>query len=404
MPPERTAPENVLGNDPRPRFFPVADPDRLGLRPPPLRYGMALRTWARSLAGMQKEALVVSSAGGRAWRLVSDEGPYLNGYDEAPFPLSHMTAGMVAAYMNQIGALSEQRGLDLGDVRLVLHNYYSMEGSALKGTMVGGALPPELELEVGGGIDASAVEGLVREAVASAPVHALLSRALHSRFTLTVNGRQRRPGRAGELDGEPLPDPRDVFEAITVADVDTAQPLIELLVPAEEVEGEGGIGSSYAESQSRTLHVRGVCTRRGDGCKEIELHLHRPVGSTFRFISDEPPALGGHGRAPDAASYIAAGIAFCFMTQFGRYARITKRELTAYRLVQDVHLSTGEPGDAPAERPSADPVETHVHLETPEDDGFARDALDMSERTCFLHALCRTELQTKIRVAAGASQ
>ena len=52
---------------------------------------------------------------------------------------------------------------------------------------------------------------------------------------------------------------------------------------------------------------------------------------------------------------------------------------------------TGKTGEA-------DPVETHVALTTDEDDGFARTALDMSEQTCFLHALCRTELKTRIRL------
>jgi hypothetical protein len=39
-----------------------------------------------------------------------------------------------------------------------------------------------------------------------------------------------------------------------------------------------------------------------------------------------------------------------------------------------------------------------VHLETREDDDFARTALDMAERTCFLHALCKTDLETKVSI------
>ena len=33
-----------------------------------------------------------------------------------------------------------------------------------------------------------------------------------------------------------------------------------------------------------------------------------------------------------------------------------------------------------------------------ENDEFARTALDMSEQTCFLHAFCKAELMTKVRV------
>ncbi|HID67613.1 MAG TPA: OsmC family peroxiredoxin, partial [Roseibacterium sp.] len=46
----------------------------------------------------------------------------------------------------------------------------------------------------------------------------------------------------------------------------------------------------------------------------------------------------------------------------------------------------------------ADPVETHVHLNTKESDDTTRDMLDVSERTCFLHAFCRTDLKTKLKV------
>jgi hypothetical protein len=39
-----------------------------------------------------------------------------------------------------------------------------------------------------------------------------------------------------------------------------------------------------------------------------------------------------------------------------------------------------------------------VYLDTAEDDGFARTALDMAEQTCFLHAFCRTDLNAKVTV------
>ena len=106
---------------------------------------------------------------------------------------------------------------------------------------------------------------------------------------------------------------------------------------------------------------------------------------------------GGSGSAPDAASYMAAGIAFCFMTQQGRYASIVKKDLSAYRVVQDLHLSSGVSG-GDAGIGVADAVETHVYVETAEDDAFARQSLDMAEQTCFLHALCRTPLEPTVSI------
>ncbi len=391
-------PPNVLGDDPRPRFFPVADPGGLGLVPPPDRHGTAVRVWARSLAGMQKEVLVATTLGEPAWRLVSDEGGDLNGYDEGPFPLGHMAVGMLASYTNELLALARQRGVELRGLRLTLDNYYTMEGSALRGTMVGGALPPELSLECTADLDPDGLHGLVADAVRASVVDALLRRALGSAFTLTVNGERSDPGGVAGLDGEPPPDPDARFVDARVAALDVPQPLVELLPePPSEEAGDGG---GLTETQNRRLHVRAVCSLRDDGVKEITAHLRRPAGALFRFLSDEPAGPGRPARAPDAASYLAAGIAFCFMTQFGRYAAITKNQLESYRLVQDLHLplggasgGTGTPGDA-------DPVETHVHLETPHGQEFGRSALAMSEQTCFLHAVCRTALKTRIRVLA----
>ncbi|HSM43778.1 MAG TPA: OsmC family protein, partial [Acidimicrobiia bacterium] len=144
-------------------------------------------------------------------------------------------------------------------------------------------------------------------------------------------------------------------------------------------------------------HVQARCRVREDGVKVIDENLFQPIGSEFRFLSDESAEAGGQGLAPDAASYLAAGIGFCFMTQFGRYASITKKQLDDYRIVQDLHFKPGGPGVLG----DADPVETHVYLDTPEGEEFARKTLDIGERTCFLHATCRTDLTPEVEVNVG---
>ena len=88
------------------------------------------------------------------------------------------------------------------------------------------------------------------------------------------------------------------------------------------------------------------------------------------------------------------------MTQFGRYAKIVKKPLAAYRIFQDTHFSLGGASGGTGKPGETDPVETHVYLNTGENDDFARTALDMSEQTCFLHAFCKAELKAKIRVTA----
>ncbi len=392
-------PANVLGDDPRPRFFAVRDALGRGLRTGAVEdLDVAVRVWGRSLAGMQKEVLVATSADDTVWRLVSDEGPELNGYDEGPFPLGHMTTGMLASCTTELLALAGQRGVRLDDLRLTLHSYYSMRGSALRGTMVGGALAPQLDVDAATSLDLSAFRQLVCDAVAASPVHGLLRSGLTSRFSLTANGTPVDLGGSGGVGVDVPADPGPCFAGLAVDHRGglVAQPLVGPVAAASE-EPLGTSGAGFAEAQSRVLHVRGVCTVREDGVKQVVQQLVSPVGGTFRALSDEGPSAGGQGRAPDAATYLAAGLAFCFMTQFGRYATITRKQLDDYRLVQDLELSLGGASGGTGRAGAASAVRTHVYLDTPEGEEFARTALTMAEQTCFLHALYRTPLTPRVR-------
>lgn len=391
---------DILGGDPRPSFFPVGNAAEIGLDPPTDRHGLGVRTWVRALSGMQKEALVVNGATGRAWRLVSDEGPYLAGHDRAPCPLCTFITGMVSSYMNEIEAHARRRGVDIDDIELTLGNHYSMEGSALQGTMLGGALPPELSAHIAADAAASDLNDLVHMAIETSPVHGLLSGENHGLFTLSWNGSQVNVGQVGDLGRAAEPDPVDAFDRVAVSDIRVADDLMVKVRDADQVEGvPGGVNTSLQESQSRTLHVQAQCRVRDDGVKVVHENLFRPIGSEFRFLSDEAPDDGGHGLAPDAATYLAAGLGFCFMTQFGRYASITRKQLDAYRIVQDIHFAPGGGVTGSGQSGHADPVETHVYLDTPEGEDFARMTLDMGERTCFLHATCRTDLSPEVELA-----
>jgi len=75
-----------------------------------------------------------------------------------------------------------------------------------------------------------------------------------------------------------------------------------------------------------------------------------------------------------------------------------KKPLQEYRILQDTHFSKGGASGGTGKAGSADPVETHVYLVTEEGDDFARQALDMSEQTCFLHAFCKTDLKTRVTI------
>ncbi|MFA1611853.1 OsmC family protein [Halobellus rubicundus] len=390
-----TSPLEDLGY---PLAFPIEE-SVAGLDAPEPALGQAHRARVRSLGGMQKEALVTDARTGTTWRLASDEGEYLEGDDVAPAPLAHMTTGMVSSFASEILALADERGIDVRDLEVTQDSYYTMTGSALAGTMTGGALPVDLDVTIDADADEGTLRDLVGDAVRTAPVYGLIDGVHDSTFTLVANGEEVEPDRVTRLDGPVEADPEGLFESIP-RDADERQPPIvhrtgretEPLPDGDE-KYTSGAGSSLSEDQDRILHLRGTCTLRADGTKHVAVELFSPIGTVFEFVSDDPPGRGGEGRAPDPMTYVAAGIGFCFMTQMGRYADIVDADLDAYRIVQDTHVARGDAGGSGERTPARSaPVETHVFVDTGEDESFARELLDMSEQTCFLHALCRTDL------------
>ncbi len=391
---------NPLKDSGKPLFFRVENSGEIGFTAPEIRKGEAVRVAVRSLSDMQKEALVASARSGAVWRLASDEGAYLNGQDEAPCPLAFFTTGMIASTMNEVLALAGERNIAIGDIRLIQDNYYTMQGSALKGTMVGGARNVEMEAQIDSDASRQDLMQLVCDAAAASPLNSLMRDHNESLFTLTHNGRGIETARALAIGRPALADPGDQFDGARPAKDDWSGLVRRNGMTPQTVETTSYQGSSLEEGQDRTLHVRGICTLRSDGIRQIEQHLYNPRGSIFHFLCDEAPENGGMGRAPDAASYISAGIGFCFMTQFGRYAQIVKKPIAEYRILQDTHFSPGGATGGTGKPGETDPVETHVYLRTGEDDDFARTALDMSEQTCFLHAFCKAGLKAKIRITA----
>jgi uncharacterized OsmC-like protein len=362
-----------------------------------------VRTLARSLEGMQKEALVVAcTAHGQTWRMVCDEGPYLNGTDLAPFPLAFFTTGLVDSYLAEIVALAHLRGVRIAALELVQDSFYTMEGSAVRGDMIGGALPVELHVRIGANAAESGLRELVATAVARSPANALMSQALANEFSIAKNGQ---PVPVGAVRAWAAPLPADLshrnFDAAR-PDERTAFPrdIIDKLTAAAPVfDVEGGAGSSLRAEQKRTLHVRGIARQRADGLAETQVQLFKPLGSNFRFLCDFAHR-GAPRRAPAPLEYLSAGIAFCFLTQIGRYVAITKHALDRYAVAQQTAFDlAGEPRTTP----SAHPVRTHVDIATAADDETVKTIVDMSEQTCFLHAAARSALDTRVRVEVIAA-
>ncbi len=366
---------------------------------PEPRLGDALRTRVRALSGFQKEALVTSARTGLTWRLVSDEGPYLNGHDAAPCPLAFFTVGMAASYLAELTALARIRGVPIGRARLVQDNLYTMKGSMRDRTMTGGALPVEVTVEVDAEMPDAALPGLVADALTASPVHGLLRERLQNKFTLARNGERISTGRATQLDGPILADPAPAFAGVSSKNSDMSLVAKIGATPRKELSGATSkAGSSLTDSQDRILDIGADACVRVDGLTEIVQLQYSPHGTSFRFLSEEVGLNEKTARAPDAATLLSAGLGFCFMTQFGRLVSMLGLDLPSYAIVQDTHFGLGGGTGATGKPGRADPIETHVHLVTSEDEATAREMLDISEQTCFLHALCRTDLKPKLSI------
>ncbi|MBT3810046.1 MAG: OsmC family protein [Rhodospirillaceae bacterium] len=380
-----------------PLYYIAGNAAEAGFPTPQNPHGQSLRTWVRSLGGMQKEALVVNAATGTAWRFACDEGAHLGGHNKAPNPLTYLSAGMIASYMNEVVALAEQRQIELRDLELVLENRYYREGDFRKGTMSSGALPPELTVNCEADCDDATLQTLLYEAIAAAPLNGLARGEHPSLFTLVHNGEVLTPTAVTPLDMEPFANPGDNFPNLErAADSPAVSDLVRFMVeegPAYEAFTKTRTATDAERGDITNLHMHTSCVLRADGVKLIMKEQYGPEAPSWEFLSSED------GRAPDAASLISAGIGLCFMTQMGRFSKMAKLPLTGYSIIQDTHFSLGGASGGTGKAAVAQPVETHVYLETDADDDTAQKILEVGERTCFLHAFCRDDLKPKVRGA-----
>lgn len=377
--------------------------DAAGLKPAFDRHGQSVRAWVRSLNGIQKEGVTLSGLTGRAWRFASDEGAHLGGHDAAPNPLSYVSVGMAASFMTELRALAAARGIALEDPVLTLENFYYRDGSFPKGTMISGALPPEVTLDCRGDADPAELHRLLIDAVAAAPVNGLVRDEKISLFTLTHNGRQIDPVEVAALQETALPDPGDPIARLSpVLPEHGAGPLAEKTLSEEEMTRRIAASPPPApvlDGTKKLLHLRTTCRVRPDGTYECLREQFAQTSSTWRFVVDDR-SVAASAIAPDAMSYFSIGVAFCFMTQIGRYSHMAKLPLEGYRVVQDMHFTLGGASGETGQGGTADPVETHVFMDSGSDDDTARRIVGVAERTCFLHALCRDRAKVKVRGVA----
>ena len=359
----------------------------------------AFQVDVRSLEGMQKEALVRQlDPAGPTWRMACDEGPYLNGTDLAPFPLAFFAAGLHFCYLSQLLRLCRRHGVALRALSSGQDTKYTMTGSARRGDMTGSGVPVALDVALDADASAEVAADLVTRALAQSPGHAVMRDLFTNTFALRLNGHALDVGCQMAASAEAVADPLPGFGGVTPASDEQYRP--EIIVKTDTVEARhgvaGGAGSSLKSEQKRTLHVRSDAKLVGDDLLETDIRLFQPLGSSFRFLAD----VGTGDTAPPPLAYLSAGIGFCYMTQLGRYAHITKQKVSSTRIVQINSYTQPIAEDAVS---AADPVDTQVFVDAEEPDDVVRKSVQMGEQTCFLHGSMRDAFPTVARATLNGS-
>lgn len=379
---------------PSPLTHPIPAED---LGTPSSDHDSAYRTRMRGLHWMQKEAIVSRSRSNVAWRIASDEGEYLNADDVAPPPLGVATAGIVSSYASEIRHLARTNDISMEGMKLILEAFYTASGSRLRGTRSAKVLTPELDVHIENVGNEDTVREMVSTAVKTAPIAGLLGEEHTNTYSLVHDGERIDPGEVPEFAGEPPDDPSPTFDRVSREVNPQDPPLTEhtgetsRALPDGEERYADKLGTDEA---GHILHLKGTCTVADDGRLRIVQQTYRPQATTFRFVADGPEEWVGMGRAPDGITYFSAAIAFCLTTHLAIYANLNDVEID-FRIVQDTRVSSGAGPDDPA---GGEPVESHVFLDSSGDDGFAREALAFSNRSCYVHELCRSRVEPEVDV------
>lgn len=353
------------------------------------------RVDARAMGAHQKEAIVHEGSGNApAWRVVSDEGPYLKGSDEAPFPLGFFNSGLQADLLGQISRLAAARHLRLTAVSLELDNLFSFSGSFFKGDGKGTAEPAQVRLAIEGDAAPSEVARLVRDAVRASPALAAMTQPLDSTFALYVNGIRRDVTMTRPSSAPDAPDPLKIYPRppAPVSDGrDLAGIVTKIPQPPVETQVMPSAGSKFE------LRVLGSSrlTDLARGHTDMQTWLKAPPGSHFGMRTDETSLADP--VAPSGLALLSAGVSFCYMTQLLRYSEYLKYKVRAIRVVQYNPFRVRQ-GDDGALHGDVGPVDTHLFLHGDEPDEVMQKLLVMGAQTCYLHAALKAALPPVVQV------
>ncbi|MFY0611504.1 MAG: OsmC family protein [Hyphomicrobiaceae bacterium] len=354
---------------------------------------------ARMLQGHQREGIVKEGANGSTWRLTCDEGKHLKGTDLAPFPLGYFNAGLHSDLIGRIQSLAQTRSIMLDQLNLDLQNHYWLTGSFFKGDGEGFSDPATATVKINSKSSPDDIRSLIDDAIKASPAMAAMRLPLTNTFALYSNGRRRTIDELAASDAGNASDPYVTYNQ-------PPKPLAEwadnhTLVQKLDVEERGEI--TPAQNSTDTRIIRNVRGRSqlldSSGIVETETWLGLPGMTHFALKSDERSSAA---VAPCGMTLQAAGIAFCFMTQLGRYIEHMKFDIEGIRMVQYSPYALVE-SDRGLEG-IARPVDTHLFLNGRADEETFGRLMHIAARTCYLHATLGATLPPQVDIELNGAR
>jgi uncharacterized OsmC-like protein len=382
--------------------FPLAFKFRHGAgRSPVLGAGAArdvFVTEARAINGYQKEGIVHEGEGGSVWRLTTDEGLHLGGHDVAPFPLGFYNAGLHGDFINRMRTIAAARNIAIDDFDLYIQNGYYVVGSFIRGDGKGHVEPSHVRVRLSSSASPEAVKALVDDAIKASPAFATMSQPLTNTFAIYVNGRRRVVTSLTNSDAPDAADPYRTYGKVPspLAGSDEFDDIIWKTGETNAGEIQPAVNGTDDKIKKIVRTVNGDSEMLDTpGATLTDTVLGLDGMSHFQFKSDERP---DRDQAPCGLSYIAAGIAFCYLTQLERYTIHQKFNIRGARLVQYTPFTlTGDPADGSWTGGVA-PADTHLFLSGDEDEDNYERLMTMAANVCYLHATLADAVQAVVSV------
>lgn len=112
-----------------------------------------------------------------------------------------------------------------------------------------------------------------------------------------------------------------------------------------------------------------------------------PSFGAFEFRCDEGESIGGSDTAPAPLSYLAAGVAFCFLTHLKGYADSEKLKVSSIRIEQRMKFQSRIPGMTAETGGQMEGlskgVESFVLIETDEPPEVVARMVEVAEKACM---------------------